>query len=82
QFEGSGEVISCTTIRVPPDKFKTQAPYRIAVVRLDEGPCIEGHVVQSGRDVKIGDKVRTVFRKIYVDGDEGPIYYHYKFELI
>jgi uncharacterized OB-fold protein len=82
KFSGNGVISSYTNIRVPPDSFKDEAPYTIAIVKLDEGPSVEGHVVESGGEVKIGSRVRAVFRKMYVEGDEGLIYYHYKFELV
>ena len=82
KFSGNGEVVSFTTIRVPPDTFKDEAPYIVGVVRLDEGPMVEGHILENGNRVDVGTKVRTAFRRMYVDGEEGLIYYHYKFEPV
>ncbi len=82
KFRGDGEIISFTKIRVPPDTFKDEAPYIVAVIQLEEGPKVEGHILETGKKVDIGTKVKVVFRKMYVDGEEGLIYYHYKFEPI
>jgi len=80
QFKGDGTVYSFTRIRVPPDTFKEEAPYNIGVIKLDEGPMVEGHVIDTGKELKIGTKVKMVFRKMYTEDDEGLIYYQYKFE--
>ncbi len=81
RFSGNGEIYSITRIRVPPDTFRDEAPYYIGVVRLeDNGPMVEGHIIENGIEPKIGTKVRARFRRMYVEGDEGLIYYHYKFE--
>lgn len=80
QFSGNGTVYSFTVIRTPPDTFKDEAPYTIGVIKLDEGPMVEGHVIDTGAVIKIGTRVKMAFRKMYVEDDEGPIYYHYKFE--
>ncbi len=82
KLSGNGKVYSFTTIRVPSDTFKESAPYTVGVIELEEGPKVEGHVVENGKKVAIGSKVKTVFRKMYVDGDEGLIHYHFKFETI
>ena len=79
-FSGNGEVVSFTKIRVPPDTFRDEAPYIVGVVRLDEGPVVEGHILENAIKIDIGTKVKASFRRMYVDGEEGLIYYHYKFE--
>ncbi|MDE1860619.1 MAG: Zn-ribbon domain-containing OB-fold protein [Candidatus Micrarchaeota archaeon] len=82
KFNGDGEIVSFTKISVPPDTFKDEAPYFVGVVKLAEGPQVEGHIIDNGGKIAIGTKVRAAFRKMYVDGDEGLIYYHYKFEPV
>lgn len=82
KFSGDGEIYSYTKIRVPPDTFREEAPYVVGVIKLDEGPMVEGHVIENGKEVKIGMRVQMAFRKMYVDGEEGLIYYHYNFEPV
>ncbi len=82
QFSGKGEIFSFTKIHVPSEAFKESAPYVIGVIKLEEGPMIEGHIVDSGKEPQIGAKVKQVFRRMYTDGEEGLITYHFKFELI
>ncbi len=82
RFKGTGEIFSLTKIHVPAEAFKESAPYVIGVIKLDEGPMVEGHIVESGKEPIIGGKVKQVFRRMYTDGEEGLISYHFKFELI
>ncbi len=81
-FAGTGEIYSFTKIHVPAEAFREDAPYTVAVIKLDEGPMVEGHIVESGKEVKIGTRVRQVFRKMLVEEDEGLIHYHFKFEPV
>ncbi|MEM0075859.1 MAG: Zn-ribbon domain-containing OB-fold protein [Candidatus Micrarchaeaceae archaeon] len=81
-FSGRGEVYSFTKIRAPTEEFEDIAPYMIALIKLDEGPIVEAHVVESAKPIDIGTKVRLVFRKMYEEGDEGLIHYQYKFEPV
>ena len=48
KFSGDGEVYSYTKIMVPPDTFKDEAPYTMGVIKLDEGPMVEGHILDNG----------------------------------
>ncbi|MGC8479785.1 MAG: Zn-ribbon domain-containing OB-fold protein [Candidatus Micrarchaeia archaeon] len=82
KFSGNGEIFSFTKIHVPAEAFKENAPYVVGVIKLEEGPMVEGHIVESGNEPKIGAKVKQVFRKMYQDGEEGLITYHFKFEMI
>ena len=81
-FKGTGEIYSFTKIRSPAEGFEEMAPYTIALVKLDEGPIVEGHIIENGKPIEIGTKVRMAFRKMYKDGEEGLIYYQYKFEPV
>ena len=78
-FAGKGTIISYTEIHVALAGFERQVPYNIALIKLDEGPVISGAVVD--KNVKIDDRVRSIFRKLHVDGEDGLISYGFKFEL-
>jgi hypothetical protein len=54
-------------------------PYVLAIVKLDEGPQITTQIVMDPAKVKIGMKVKSVFRKIATDGESGIIHYGTKF---
>lgn len=75
----TGTILAHTVIRVPPAPFKDQAPYAMAVVEMDAGPRLTCQVVdlQEGQ-LKVGQKVRLEFRKVFQEGHAGPIQYGYK----
>lgn len=78
-FSGRGEIISNTEIHIGPAGFERNTPYNIALIKLEEGPVISGLVVDN--EIAIGQKVKSVFRRLAVDGEEGLINYGFKFEL-
>ncbi len=82
QFKGTGTLFSFTKIHVPAEAFRGEAPYTVGIVELDEGPRVEGHIVSNGREAKLGSRVKTAFRRLYAEGEEGIIHYHFKFELV
>ena len=83
QLEGKGEILTYTVIHVAPDGFEKQVPYVVAIVKLKEGTSLTAQIVDcEPNDVKIGQKVEAVFRKISQDGKSGAIYYGYKFKLV
>jgi len=79
-FRGQGEVYSYSIMYNAPDGFESQAPYPIALIKLDEGPIVTAQLtdVQSD-DIHIGMPVEMVTRKLREDGPEGQIIYGYKF---
>jgi hypothetical protein len=64
-----------------PAGFEHNAPYTVALVKLEEGPIITAQLTDVGdREVKIGTPVEMVTRRIRQDGDErGMLIYGYKF---
>jgi len=80
-FSGKGEVFSYTTIYEAPTGYDANAPYTVAIVKLDEGPMITAQLTDVGdQPVEIGMHVEMVTRKMRNDGDErGVIVYGYKF---
>jgi uncharacterized OB-fold protein len=80
-FSGRGEVYSFTTVYEPPAGYEENAPYTVALVKLEEGPLITAQLTDlEGRKVEIGTPVEMVTRRLRQDGDErGLIVYGYKF---
>ncbi|HLA08481.1 MAG TPA: Zn-ribbon domain-containing OB-fold protein, partial [Anaerolineales bacterium] len=80
-FSGKGEVYSYTTIYEAPSGYDSNAPYTVALVKLDEGPMLTAQLTDVDTDsVEIGMPVEMVTRKMRNDGDErGLIVYGYKF---
>ena len=84
QFSGRGEVYSFTTVYDPPFGFEDQAPYTVALVKLEEGPLVTAQLTDvDGEKVEIGAPVEMVTRRLRQDGDErGMIVYGYKFRPV
>ena len=81
-FAGTGEVFSFTTVQEPPEGFEGQAPYVLALVKLDEGPLITAQITDLDGLPVIGDRVEMVTRKLTTEGSRGMIVYGYKFRKI
>lgn len=80
-FSGRGEVYSFTTIYEAPAGYEEQAPYTVALVRLEEGPLVTAQLtdLDEGKP-EIGMPVEMVTRRLRADGDErGMLIYGYKF---
>ena len=84
QFSGKGKLYSFSLVTAPPDGFKFEAPYMMAIVELEEGARVMTQIVdwQGKRELRIGDPVEVVFRKIQEDGREGIIHYGFKFKPV
>ena len=81
KLSGKGTLITYSIIHTPPSQFEGQEPYAVGIVELDEGPRITSQIVDCDLDdIKIGMRVKAIFRKIQEDGYTGAIYYGYKFK--
>jgi hypothetical protein len=78
-FKGTGTVITHTTIHSATEDFERLTPYNLAIIQLDEGPRVTGQIVSSSLGVKIGMRVRPVFRILGKEGERGIINYGTKF---
>ncbi len=81
-FAGTGEVYSFTTLQETPEGFDDQAPYMLALIKLDEGPLITAQLTDVDGEVAIGDRVEMVTRKLTTEGARGMIVYGYKFRKV
>lgn len=83
-FSGRGEVYSYTTVYDAPAGFEENAPYTVALVKLEEGPLVTAQLTDLGdQPVQIGAPVEMVTRRLRQDGDErGMIVYGYKFRPV
>jgi len=81
QFSGKGEVYSYTTVYDAPEGYSEQAPYTLAMVKLDEGPLITAQLTDLGaQKPAIGMPVEMVTRLLRSATDErGMLIYGYKF---
>jgi uncharacterized protein len=80
-FSGRGEVYSFTTVYDAPSGYEENAPYTVALVKLEEGPLVTAQLTDlDERPIEIGTPVEMVTRRLRNDGDErGMIVYGYKF---
>lgn len=82
QLSGKGEVFSYTVVQDPPAGFEEQAPYVLALIKLDEGPMLTAQLTDLEGIPEIGMRVEMVTRKLSADGEKGPIIYGYKFRPV
>ncbi|MFQ3534967.1 MAG: Zn-ribbon domain-containing OB-fold protein [Aggregatilineales bacterium] len=78
-LSGKGVVFSYTVVQEPPAGFEEQAPYVLALVKLDEGPLVTAQLTDLDGAPEIGMRVEMVTRKLRADGPDGVLLYGYKF---
>jgi uncharacterized protein len=80
-YSGKGEIFSYTTIYEAPAGYDENAPYTVALVKLEEGPLVTAQLTDLGdQPIEIGMPVEMVTRRLRQDGDErGMLIYGYKF---
>ncbi|MGB6838906.1 MAG: Zn-ribbon domain-containing OB-fold protein [Microgenomates group bacterium] len=80
QLSGLGEIYSFTTVYEAPAGYEEQAPYMIALIKLEEGPMITAQLTDFGNEKpEIGMPVEMVTRKLKSEGKRGMLVYGYKF---
>jgi uncharacterized OB-fold protein len=72
-------VVTYTIIRTASEQFENTTPYVLAIVQLDEGPRLTAQIAEEPEKVRIGMRVKKVFRRIGTDGRSGVIHYGTKF---
>lgn len=79
----TGKIISWTVVRTPPSGFKKFAPYIAALIEFKDGKRMAGQVIDTKFDeIKNGQKVKAVLRKVREPDDEGVIPYGIKFKKV
>jgi uncharacterized OB-fold protein len=74
-----GKLLTYTIIRVASDKFSIQAPYAVGIVELNDGVKLTTQIADVDFEkIKIGMKLKLVFRKIQDEGAAGLHCYGYK----
>ena len=74
----SGQILTWTVIHAAPEGF--DAPYTVALVRLEDGVVVPGQVVGDITNLGIGATVRATFRRLNENKD-GLLLYGFKFVL-
>jgi uncharacterized OB-fold protein len=79
-LSGAGMIYSFSVVRQPPAGYEEQAPYLLALVKLDEGPLITAQLTDCDPEqVAIDMPVEMVTRRLRDLGPHGLIVYCYKF---
>ena len=79
----TGIIVSWTKIFVPGNGFQRYAPYPVVLVEFINGEKAIGQLVDFGDDdLKFGQSVVAVLRKVREETDDGVIAYGVKFKLI
>jgi len=76
---GNGTVLRHTIVMDAPAGFEEQAPYTLALIKLDDGPTVLAQLTDLEGPAQIGMQVEMVTRKLRTDGKRGIIVYGYKF---
>ena len=78
-----GTIKTFTIIRVASDIFALQTPFAVGIVELNDGVKLTTQIADVDLDqLKIGQKVKMVFRKIQDEGKSGLHCYGYKAVLV
>lgn len=78
-LSGKGKLLTWTEVREAATEFEMFAPYLIGLIELEEGVKITAQLVDMPKPITAGMPLRSVFRKLRDDGEEGIILYGYKF---
>ncbi len=81
-FSGKGTLYSFTEVLDAPSGFEDQAPYYVALIKLDEGPMLTAQLTDLEDEPVVGMRVEMVTRKLRTDGRAGMIVYGYKFRPV
>lgn len=83
RLKRQGKVISYTVIHVAAEGFEDQVPYVLAIIELEDGPRLTAQITDCNPDeIKIGDEVEIIFRRMGEESKDGVIYYGFKGRLI
>ena len=78
-----GRILLWTIIRVPGKSFTDQAPYPVVIVKMQNGENMIGQLVDwQEKDLRVGQEVVSVLRRLRTEGQEDIIYYNIKFKPV
>ncbi|MFH0713604.1 MAG: Zn-ribbon domain-containing OB-fold protein [Candidatus Micrarchaeota archaeon] len=79
----TGKIFSFSLLYGSPEGFEYEVPYFIGLIELDNGVKILAQIVDSNADkVKIGAKVKMMFRRVQAGTASDAIAYGYKFKVV
>ena len=74
--KGTGKIYSFSTIYRAPDR-SLEVPYTNGIVELDEGVCLFGRLIPTGKghdEIAIGDEVSVEFQELFAGEGALPVY--------
>ena len=79
RLNDEGTLLTYTVIRTASDKFSKETPFAVGIVELNDGVRVTTQIADANVDeLKTGQRVKLVFRKIQDDGRAGIHCYGYK----
>lgn len=82
-LKNEGRLLTYTVVRVASEKFSKEAPFAVGIVELNDGVKLTAQIADVDfEELKIGQRVKIVFRKVQEDGKAGILCYGYKAILI
>jgi len=78
-----GTLITFTILHVAAEKFSKETPFAVGIVELNGKVRMTAQIVDADLNgLKIGQRIKLVFRKIQEDGKSGILCYGYKAVVI
>jgi hypothetical protein len=82
-LSGRGELYSFSVLRQVPEGFEQEVPYAVGLVKLVEGPLVAAQLTDCGEDdLRIGQAVEMVTRRLRDPGEDDLLVYGYKFRPV
>ena len=79
RLSDEGKLLTYTVVRVASDKFSKETPFPVGIIELNGGVKVTAQIADADPDnLKIGQKVKLVFRRIQEEGKAGILCYGYK----
>ena len=66
ELSGNGKIVTFTSVFIPPENHRGQAPYLVVVVELEEGPWIMGNI--HGVDAE-KSTLELIGKAVYMNND-------------
>lgn len=82
ELGNKGIILSYSIIHETPESNQLMRPYAVGIIELESGARVTGQIVGDFNRLRIGARVKAVFRKYGEDGEDGIIYYGTKFEVV
>ncbi len=79
KLSDEGKLLTFTVVRVSSDRFSKETPFAVGIVELNDSVKVTTQIADVDVDeLKIGQRVKLIFRKIQDDGKAGIHCYGYK----